>query len=181
MKNICIKISFLLTILSSALIVTATSDLEFIFVVPSYNNAQWVNRNLDSLAFQRTSVPYSIICVDDCSTDSTGKLMDDYAVDHNLSEPFLKIIHNPKRMGALYNIYTTIHTHCKDNQIVVLVDGDDVIAHNLVLDRLAREYADPHLWMTYGSFIFYPSGIWGTTFEIMRELFRKEKYARLPM
>ncbi len=153
--------------------------LEFVFVVPSYNNEKWVVRNLDGLTHQRTSVPYSIICVDDCSTDKTGKIMDDYASDHNLDPSFLRIIHNKKRRGALANIYHTIHEQCKDHQIVVLCDGDDVIAHNLVLDKLAKEYADPNLWMTYGQFIFYPSGKWGTTYEIPRESLEKREVRSL--
>ena len=144
----------------------ATSDVrppEFVFLVPSYNNEGWAKRNLDSLIHQKTTARYRIICVDDCSTDKTGSIMDEYAQDHKLSQTFLTIIHNKKRKGATCNIYTTIHEQCKDHEVVVLVDGDDIIAHNLVLDRLVHEYTDPNLWMTYGSFVFYPSSRWGTT------------------
>lgn len=170
-KSICLAVS-IANMLQSTI---QKSPLEFVIVVPSYNNEKYARRNLDSLIHQKTSVPYSIICIDDCSTDKTGALMDDYARKHKLSSSFLKIIHNEKRMGALSNIYTTIHNHCKDHQVVVLVDGDDCLAHNLVLARLEAEYANPELWMTYGQFIFYPSTKWGTTYEITREsLLKKE-------
>src|SRR5262245_46091221 len=61
-------------------------DLEFVIVVPTYNNIKWVKRNLDSLIHQKTDGPYSftysIICVDDCSVDGTSKALDDYAKEH---------------------------------------------------------------------------------------------------
>ncbi len=153
--------------------------LEFVILVPSYNNEKYARRNLESLINQKTSVPYSIICVNDCSTDKTGAIMEDIARENNLSSSFLKIIHNPARKGALANIYNTIHDHLKDHQIVVLVDGDDSLAHNNVLARLEQEYANPNLWMTYGQFIFYPSGRWGTTYEIFRDELIEKKVRTL--
>lgn len=142
---------------------------ELVIVVPSYNNEKYARRNLDSLTKQKTTNPYSIIYIDDCSTDKTGSIVDDYARTHELPSTFLKVIHNKERKGALANIYETIHAHCKDHQIVVLVDGDDALNHDGVLARLEREYSDPDLWMTYGQFIFYPSTKWGMTYEIPRQ------------
>ena len=153
--------------------------IEFVIVVPSYNNEQYARRNLDSLIGQKTTHPYSIICIDDCSTDKTGTLMDEYAQEHALPTTFLKIIHNKERKGALANIYNTIHDHCKDHQIVVPVDGDDALAHDSVLARLEKEYADPNLSMTYGQFIFYPSTRWGTTYEIPRSALIEKKVRTL--
>ena len=153
--------------------------LEFVFVVPSYNNAKYARRNLESLIHQNTQNPYSIIVINDCSTDSTGALLETFKKEHNLSDSFLKIIHNPHRKGALANIYNTIHTRCKDHQIVVLVDGDDAVAHNNVLTRLEQEYANPDVWMSYGQFIFFPSAEWGTTYEIPREALEQRKVRTL--
>ncbi len=150
------------------------TDLEFVFVVPSYNNEKYARRNLESLIKQNGDYHYSIIVVNDYSKDRTGEILDEFKKEHNLDDSFLKIIHNPVRIGALANIYYTVHNECLDHQIVVHVDGDDALPpHNNVLKALAEEYKDPDVWMTYGQFIFYPMGPegrqWGTTYEISRE------------
>lgn len=149
------------------------NSLEFVFVVPSYNNAKYARWNLESLINQRTTnSSYSIIVVNDCSRDTTGQILEDFKKEHGLSDSFLKIIHNPIRIGALANIYATIHNHCKNHQIVVLVDGDDALPHNNIIKRLEKEYAQD-IWMTYGQFIFFPcwptGRQWGTTYEIDHE------------
>ena len=40
---------------------------------------------------------------------------------------------------------------------MVRVDGDDLLAHTLVLKKLNRVYADPKIWMTYGNYLDYPT------------------------
>ena len=160
------------------------ADLEFVIVVPSYNNEKYARRNLESLINQNTEHRYSIIVRNDCSTDNTGQVLDDFKKEHGLSDSFLKIIHNPVRVGAMANMYNTIHEECKDHQIVVLVDGDDVLAHNNVLTRVAQAYKDPNIWLTYGQFLFYPSGPggrqWGTTFEISRDELMQKEVGEIP-
>jgi hypothetical protein len=39
------------------------------------------------------------------------------------------------------------------NAIIVWVDGDDRLAHDDVLARVAKIYDDPGVWMTYGSYV----------------------------
>ncbi len=177
MKLHTLLLSFIIAVSSG--LIAGKIDLEFVFLVSSYNNEKIVKRNLDSIAHQKTHAKYSIICVNDCSTDKTGQMMEEYAKEHNLPESFLKIINNKTRVGALENIYTTIHTHINDHQIVVICDGDDYIAHDRVLERLEKEYSDPNIWLTYGSFLFYPSGKWGTTYEISREVLEKKQVRTL--
>lgn len=170
-------------LLCSALLCSSFTDAhkesaktpEFVIVVLSYNNEKFVRRNIESLLNQKTSVPYSIIYVNDCSQDNTGAIIDEYAKRNK----HLKVIHNAQRKGAMANMYTTIHEHCNDHQVVVLCDGDDCLAHNKVLKRLEEEYADPNLWLTYGQFIFYPSGNWGTTYEIPRTALEKKEVRSL--
>ncbi len=157
--------------------------IEFVVVIPSYNNEHYVRRNLESVITQNTDVPFSIIYVNDCSPDNTGNLVDALKKEHNLSDSFLKVIHNPIRIGALANIYNTVHDHVQDHQIVVHLDGDDQLAHTKVLTRLAKEYKDPNTWMTYGQFVFVPEGpggrIWGTTYEIPQEVLLNKEIREL--
>lgn len=50
--------------------------------------------------------------------------------------------------------FLTAASAVPDDHIIVMLDGDDRLAHTGVLARIAREYEDPDVWMTYGSFVF---------------------------
>lgn len=130
---------------------------EFVFLIPSYNNARWYEINLNSVVKQKFTQPFRILYVNDCSTDATGSLVDSY-VKKNRLEGLIKVIHNTKRMGALANIYNTIHNHCKDHEVVAILDGDDLLEDENVLLRLEKEYSNPNIWITYGKLRFWPSG-----------------------
>lgn len=142
----------------SQIIATEKRPVEFVILVTTYNSEKYVRRNLDSLINQRSKLPYQIIIVNDCSTDQTGKMIDEYKKEKNLCDQFLKIVHNKQRAGcALANIYNAIHQYIDDHKVVVSVDGDDGLSFNGVLGRLEKEYENPDIWMTYGRFITYPS------------------------
>lgn len=121
----------------------------FVVLIASYNNEQWCERNLESV-FSQEYENYRVIYVDDCSTDSTGQLVDKY-VQHSGKPGKVTFVHNAKRMGHLHNQYTAIHT-CKDNEIIVILDGDDWFAHNQVFAHLNELYQNSDVWLTYGQF-----------------------------
>ncbi len=127
--------------------------VEFVIVIPSYNNAQWYKSNLDSVLCQKYD-HFEVIYIDDCSCDSTGKLVDFYVRNHSLKDK-VHIVHNKRRIGALGNLYKAIHT-IADHKVVVTVDGDDQLAHPLVLENLAKEYAPGTIVMTYGDYVCKP-------------------------
>lgn len=59
--------------------------------------------------------------------------------------------HPPK--PAVENFYE-VTQDCQPGDVIVMLDGDDWLAHDRVLARIAKEYEDPDVWMTYGSFVF---------------------------
>ena len=52
---------------------------------------------------------------------------------------------------------TVQSTLVKDEEIVLVLDGDDCLAHENVLKALNKAYADPDVWMTYGNYLDYPT------------------------
>ena len=46
----------------------------------------------------------------------------------------------------------------QDDDIIVTLDGDDWLAHDQVFNILNRTYDTTKCWMTYGSYVEYPSG-----------------------
>ena len=154
-----LKKSFILALICFS---ATAVPVEFVIVVTSYNNESYVERNLNSLFCQKSTLPFQVIYVNDCSTDKTGTLVESYAKKNKLSKDQLKIIHNKKNLGSgVANIYHVVHTYIEDHKVVVCVDGDDFLSFSGVLLRLEKEYTDPSVWMTYGRFVVYPEGeIW---------------------
>jgi glycosyltransferase involved in cell wall biosynthesis len=133
-------------------------DAEFVILIPSYNNEKWVEENLASVCWQKTSKPYQVIYINDCSADKTGELVDSYVKEHDLGSR-VTVVHNNNRVGALGNIYNAVHNMIPDHKIVVEVDGDDLLADNEVLLRLENHYKDSNIWFTYSRMVNRPSGI----------------------
>jgi glycosyltransferase involved in cell wall biosynthesis len=99
---------------------------------------------------------YHVLYIDDCSTDDTASLVDDYITRHSLAHK-ITLIKNNERRCMLQNVCTAVSC-CPDNAIILILDGDDRFAHHDVLTMLNTVYQDPAVWMTYGQFQEYPSG-----------------------
>ena len=155
----------------------------FVIVVPSYNNERYVERNLRSLMGQRSSKPYKVLYIDDCSTDATGRLVDKFIARHALSSSLIEVIHNTTRAGtALENIYNTVHNFVPDDAVVVCVDGDDFLPHKGVLERLEKAYANPDTWMTFGRFIVLPNGeFWSQCWSYPKEVIAARSFRTSPI
>lgn len=124
-------------------------------VIPSYCNAQWYQKNLESLLEQDYDNWYAIY-VDDCSSDGTADLVRKFIQERNL-ESKIKLVANSERKGALANHWIATHM-CDDWDIVIQYDGDDWFPNNHVLSFINELYQDPELWLTYGSFEDWPIG-----------------------
>lgn len=148
-------IGYLLIMNITSIVCTSVSEKPIVIVTPSYNNKQWWQWNLESLINQEYS-NYYIIITDDCSTDGTGDAIEAYIQLHNLSHKVI-LIKNKERRGALYNLYTMIHS-CPDHAIIVTVDGDDALPDPQTLARINYIYSTQDVWLTYGQFQEYPSG-----------------------
>jgi len=127
----------------------------FVIVTASYNNKDFYEGNLSSV-FSQNYDNWHLIYINDCSTDGTGQLVQDFIDQHKMNDK-VTLINNSQRHRHLYNQYHAIH-HCHDNCVVVILDGDDKLAHPEVLTYLNKVYQDPNIWMTYGQFRFESSG-----------------------
>ncbi len=152
------------------------NNCEFAIIIPSYNNERYYKENLDSVCWQNSTNPYHIYYINDCSTDATGKLVEEYIKKNGLEEK-VTLINNSVNIGGCANVYNAIHGHIADHKIVVMLDGDDLLPHNDVLLTLENYYQDNELWMTYGSALAYPSKeeLWYMSSELPGEVLEKKK------
>ncbi len=126
----------------------APLEKEIVITSQSRNNKTCYEKNLASMLNQHYT-NYRIIWVDDASIDGTPELVEAYLKQHD-TYGRVTFIKNKERQGALKNFYTSTHT-CNDDAIIVFVDGDDVLAHNSVLEIVNQHYQNPDVWITYGS------------------------------
>lgn len=133
-------------------------EKSIVIITCSYNNSKWYEWNLDSIRTQKYT-NYKCIYIDDCSTDGTADLVQEYIDRHNLHDTVI-LVRNSERKGAMCNQYTAISA-CNDDDIIIICDGDDRFAHRKVLRRINKVYSKFDVWLTYGQFREYPSGAIG--------------------
>lgn len=146
---------------------------EIVVVIPSYNNIECYEKNLESVCFQQYD-NFRVIYIDDCSVDGTGDAVERYIKEHNL-ENKVTLIKNKKRRGALANLYDAIHS-CDDHEIIINLDGDDWFKHENALTIINNAYTDSNVWLTYGQYEFYPSGKLGRCRSIPQEAIDNASY-----
>ena len=118
----------------------------FVIIIPSYNNAPWCIKNLESALNQKYE-NYRIILIDDCSTDRQEKILKDYINEHELSQK-VTFIRNAERHRKLYNMYHAVQS-CKLNEIILELDGDDFFAHDQVLSKFNDIYSKKDIWLVH--------------------------------
>jgi glycosyltransferase involved in cell wall biosynthesis len=88
------------------------------------------------------------------STDNTVDIIN----KHIAGDERFKLVINKTKKYALGNIVEAIDgLECKDEDINILLDGDDWFASSKTLCRLCDAYEDDTL-MTYGSYVYNPGG-----------------------
>jgi len=137
--------------------VETNTAAHFKVVVPLYNAEKWISKCVRSLQLQKNK-NFKCYFVDDISTDNSV---------HNLKKIIsddsrFTLIQNENKRFALGNIADTLsNIECQDEDIVILLDGDDWLASTYTLDILADTYEKNSCLMTYGSYIYNPSGARG--------------------
>jgi len=121
----------------------------FKIIIPVYNCAHLILKSMQIIAAQ-THTAWQCAIINDASTDQTKNIVEKFAAEN----PKFKIINNPKNVGVGANIMAGISAICsREDDVVVIVDGDDRLIDNGVLDRLNREYENPDVWLTYGQYV----------------------------
>lgn len=153
-KSIFLVIIILIFIVPFQINTATLANHHIVAVVASYNNQKWYKQNLDSIFMQKYD-NYHVIYIDDVSPDGTGELVKAYIKEKG-KETTVRLICNTKRIGALANQYKAIHM-CDDHDIIIIVDGDDWLAHENVFAKINEVYSSGEVWLTYGQFQEYPT------------------------
>jgi glycosyltransferase involved in cell wall biosynthesis len=124
------------------------SILKFHIITAMYNVEDWIEENVQLLKDQTFS-NFQIVLIDDQSTDNTIKLVR-AAIQ---GDSRFRLIVNQEKKFKTRNVVEAIEAANPDDEdVIVLVDGDDRLAHKDVLRKLESIYQQKKCWMTYGSF-----------------------------
>lgn len=126
----------------------------FVIVIIGANNGASLQKTLDSV-FSQNYEHFRVVYIDDASDDGSFELARDLIYDSKFLAD-VTLAHNEEKLGVLANLFRAVQS-CKDEEIVVVLHGEDWLAHEWVLQRLNAYYADPDLWLTYGQYRDFPN------------------------
>lgn len=93
--------------------------MKFSFIVTAYNVERYIETCVRSILTQSLS-DFEIIIIDDCSTDQTGKILDEYTGDERI-----QIIHLEQNRGCSYG--RNLGLDLAQGEWIAVIDGDDFI------------------------------------------------------
>jgi hypothetical protein len=121
-------------------------ETKFHFIVPAYNTEQFINKTLRSIKWQDYE-NLKVTVVDDMSSDRT------YDVAKTETDPRFSVIKPEEKNYALKNICLAINeVQPEDEDVILVVDGDDWLASTDVLNYLNKIYSEEDVLLTYGSY-----------------------------
>jgi FkbM family methyltransferase len=114
-------------------------------ITPVYNSEQYIARCIQSVLSQDYD-NYQMVIINDASTDRTKQILDFFS-----KHPNLTIIHNDVNVGAVKNQIDAIRKYSKDDDIVMLLDGDDALVHDNQIFAYYNNLYDGTTEFSYGS------------------------------
>lgn len=143
-------------------------------IIPNYNHASFLKQRLDSVLNQ-TLKPFEIIVLDDCSTDNSVQIIEEYVEAH----PQIKFIKNEKNSGSPFAQWNKA-VSLASGDLVWIAESDDVAEFTFLEtlgnafekdDKLVLAYSQSKSINEHGNII----GTWKThTDDLNIDLFKKD-------
>jgi len=148
--------------------------VRFKIVTTCYNCPDYIGKCLQSIADQ-TYKNYTVCVVDDASTDPRQRPI----IEDSCTRNGWKAIFNPtNRQGMATMIQSVQGLECEDEDVVVILDGDDWFYNEHVLEIVKRVYMEQDVWLTCGQLIRASDGSIGMPFETEKRWIRKRSYRK---
>lgn len=112
------------------------NNIKFTIVVPNYNNADWINRTIESVINQ-TYKNWEMFIIDDMSSDNSIEVIKSY------KDKRITLIENKIKLynGGSRNIGILKAKETNKDGYLVFIDSDDWLASDNVLEKL-NEFID---------------------------------------
>lgn len=109
---------------------TIESDVMLSVCCVTYNHENYIAQAIEGFLMQRTAFKYEIIIGEDCSTDGTRQIVEEYALKH---PDKIKLITSEFNVGAHKNEFRVIQEI--KGKYIALCDGDDYWTDPLKLQK----------------------------------------------
>lgn len=124
---------------------------EISVIMAVYNGQEFLKETMDSI-LKQTFKNFELIVIDDCSTDNSLEILQDYAKN----DARIKILHNQQNMRLQASLNRGIDECC--GEFILRMDADDVCR----IDRFEKQYkfmkSNPELSMSACKFYLYVDG-----------------------
>ena len=118
-----------------------------------FNAYRYVRRCIESLQSQSMTV-WQCHVIDDLSSDGSAAVVETLTKDDERFE----LIRNHRKWYQPGNYHQILcRKEVDDEDIIVMVDGDDWLPDPHVLNRVMEAYASGDVWLTWGSYVVWPS------------------------
>lgn len=122
-------------------------------MVPTFNNAKDFRYEYNLQSILNLDYPhYHVVIVDDASTDGTPLLLQE-AIARLDSDKRVQLVVRERQMTAVPNIHLAVTKYCREDEIVVLVDGDDELLGREILRVFAAVYEKKDAAVVYSNHI----------------------------
>ncbi len=129
-----------------------SSHNHLVVIVPFHNPGSALERCVRSL-IEQDYENFEVLFIDDASSDGCGRYL-------SPDDPRFRVLRNAMPRGLVQNLIDVITRHCRAEDIIVCLDGDDWFACPDTLSQVNRAYHEHDCWVTYGQFQ-YVNGDYG--------------------
>jgi len=120
-------------------------------ISPFWNAAAYIEKNIRSVAAQDYD-NYIHVLIDDCSTDDSYRIAQETiaSLPEDIKEKFY-LRFNEENKGCIYNQLQLVKDFVDEDDIVMLLDGDDWLINNNTIFQYYNDLYDQGYEFTYGS------------------------------
>lgn len=116
----------------------------------TYNHEKYIGQAIEGVLLQKCNFPIELVIGEDCSTDSTRKICEEYQRNNNI----IKLLPSENNLGVIPNFIRTLSS-CK-GKYIAFCEGDDYWIDPLKLQKQA-DYLEknPRVSMLTSHYVIY--------------------------
>ena len=117
-------------------------------IVPNYNHSQFLRQRLDSI-YSQTHLNIEVLLLDDCSSDSSREILDEFALKHS---NITTTIYNETNSGGVFRQWSK-GIKAASGDLVWIAESDDYCDDNF-LAVLVKTFTDESVLLAYAKTVF---------------------------